>query len=168
MPWMDDRRILKYTTGHDFTNKLRIMFLERQQREDLYFGLQSCCFVCVGHVAHSHGHFPAAPVIRWRGLVRRKTRNSTSYEWLTTSGRYCLLISLVSARDGLQILRGMRTLQRIFLDKLARKAIVPFAYASPKTCDVASIGTVRIVIYGFLRSINKPCNERSAKRAKLR
>ena len=182
MLWMDDRRILEYTTGHDFTNKLPIMFSERQQREDMYFDLHTCCFVCVGHVAHSHGHFPAAPVSRWRrGIryycttrctpqsgVRRVKSSGPTYYWTTAFGHYCVLISLVSARDGLRILRGMRTLQRIYLYKLARKAIRPFAVASSKACDVASIGTVRNVIYGFLRGSNKPCNERSAKKAKRR
>ena len=182
MLWMDDRRILEYRTGHDFTNKLSIMFLERQQREDMYFDLNTCCFLCVGPVALSHGHFPAAPVSRWRrGIryygttictpqsgVRRVKSSGPTYYWTTAFGHYCVLISLVSARHGLRILRGMRTLERIYLYKLVRKAITPFAVASSKACDVASIGTVRNVIYGFLRGSNKPCNERSAKKAKRR
>ena len=179
MPWMDDRRILEYRTGHDFTNKLSIMFLERQQREDMYFDLNTCCFLCVGPVALSHGHFPAAPVLRWRmrdrlqvtslctrtGLQKVSISQNPYRPWDTISGSYCVLVSLVSARDGLRILRGMRTLERIYLYKLVRKAITPFAVASSKACDVASIGTVRNVIYGFLRASSKPCNKRSAKKS---
>ena len=151
------------------------MMKQRRQHWNYYFDLKSCCFVCVGHAALSHGHFPAAPVIRCRERVSFQCitpsgswESSPSYHWTTCSGRYCVLVSLVSARDGLRISRGMRTLQRIYLYKLARKAIRPFAVASSKACDVASIGTVTNVIYGFLRSSSKPCNERSGKKAKLR
>ncbi len=159
-PWMHNGRILNYTTGHDFTNKLPIMFLERPHMEDLYFDLHSMCFVGVGPVVESHGHFPAAAVTRWKyhGLPG----------WITNSGSTAVLIALVSARDGLRILRGMRTLQRIYLYKLARKAIRPLAVASSQWCDVASIGTVTNVIYGFLRSSYKPRNKRAKRRANRR
>ena len=157
MPWMDDGRILNYKTGYDFTNELPIMFLERQHREDPYFDLHGMQFVGVGHVSFSLGHFPAAPVHQW------KPHRYPHWIWLHGYPRHfraspgsCVLVSLVSARDGLRILRGMRTLQRIYLYKLARKAISPFAVASSKTCDLASIGTLRNEIYGFLRTIYYP------------
>ena len=142
------------------TNYLIIMFLEPQPWEDLYFDLQSFCFVGVAHASHCHGHFPAATLTQWKchGVP----------VWIGTSGSVRVLVALVSARDGLRIMRGMRTLQRIYLYKLTRKALRPLAVASSQWCDVVSIGTVRNVIYGFLRSISKSCNERSAKRSKLR
>ena len=180
MPWMDDRRILEYTTGHDFTSKLCMMFFERQH---LYLDLNTCCFVCVGRVALSHGHFPAAPVRRWRmrdrlqtislctrtGLRKVMISQSPDRPWGIISGSWCVLVSLVSARDGLHILRGIRTLERIHLYKLARKAMRPFAFVCSKFCDLTSIGTVRNVLGGFLRSgYSTHRHSRNAKRAKLR
>ena len=160
MPWMDDGRILNYKTGHDFTNTLPILFLDRHHIEDLYFDLHSMCFVGIGPVIVSHGHFPAAEVTQW------KTHGYSL--WMANSGSVRVLIALVSARDGLLILRGMRTLQRIYWYKLVRKALKPLAVASSQWRDVLSIGTVRNVIYGFHRSSVKPRSKRAKRRARRR